>query len=64
LLVSPRPLWLLDEPSTALDAEGQETLASLMARHLSGGGLAVVATHSELKIERVVEIRLGLGSIT
>jgi heme exporter protein A len=64
LLVSPRPLWLLDEPSTALDAEGQETLAGLMARHLSGGGLAVVATHSELKIERVVEIRLGLGGIT
>ncbi|MDO8534258.1 MAG: heme ABC exporter ATP-binding protein CcmA [Xanthobacteraceae bacterium] len=64
LLVSPRPLWLLDEPSTALDAEGQETLASLMTRHLSGGGLAVVATHSELKIERVVEIRLGLGGIT
>ncbi len=64
LLVSPRPLWLLDEPATALDAEGQETLAGLMARHLSGGGLAVVATHSELKIERVVEIRLGLGGIT
>jgi heme exporter protein A len=61
LLVSPRPLWLLDEPSTALDTEGQETLANLMARHLSSGGLAVVATHSVLKIERVVEIRLGLG---
>jgi heme exporter protein A len=61
LLISPRPLWLLDEPATALDADGQETLARLMARHLSGGGLAVIATHAALKLERVVEIRLGLG---
>jgi heme exporter protein A len=43
-----RPLWLLDEPATALDAAGVAMLADLIAAHLSRGGLAVVATHAPL----------------
>lgn len=61
LLVAPRPLWLLDEPTTALDAEGQETFAALAAKHLAGGGILVAATHAPLKIAPVTEIRLGSG---
>ena len=61
LLVAPRPLWLLDEPATALDAEGQETLAALTGKHLSAGGLVVVAAHTAFALERVIEIRLGAG---
>lgn len=60
LLVAPRPLWLLDEPTTALDAEGQETFASAAARHLAGGGILMAATHAPLKIT-AQEIRLGAG---
>ena len=40
-----RPLWLLDEPSSALDTEGAAMLDDLLATHLRKGGAAVIATH-------------------
>lgn len=43
-----RPLWILDEPVTALDAAGTATLAQMVADHLERGGLAVAATHTPL----------------
>jgi heme exporter protein A len=43
-----RPLWILDEPVTALDAAGTALLASLVSDHLESGGLAVAATHTSL----------------
>ena len=48
LSLSRRPLWLLDEPGTALDAAGLQTLAALLDAHLTAGGLALVATHQPL----------------
>jgi heme exporter protein A len=45
MLPNPRRLWLMDEPSAALDAEGTRLLESLLASHLAGGGAAIVATH-------------------
>jgi heme exporter protein A len=43
------PLWVLDEPLTALDREGEELLAARLAAHLASGGLALVATHHDLR---------------
>jgi heme exporter protein A len=40
-----RPLWLLDEPSAALDRAGAAMLDDLLAAHLGRGGAAIVATH-------------------
>ena len=40
-----RPLWLMDEPSAALDASGLSVLEGLLGRHLARGGAAIVATH-------------------
>lgn len=48
LAFSRRPLWLLDEPNTALDTDGQALFAGLLDDHLAGGGSAVVATHLEV----------------
>jgi heme exporter protein A len=48
LTMLPRPLWILDEPTTALDASGTELLARVLARHLAGGGILVAATHASL----------------
>jgi heme exporter protein A len=48
LLLSPRPIWLLDEPLTALDLASQDLLRQVMRDHLTGGGLIVAATHAEL----------------
>ena len=58
LLAIPRPLWLLDEPASALDSAGQEMLAQLMRAHLGAGGMIVAATHGPLGIE-CKELQLG-----
>jgi heme exporter protein A len=43
-----RPLWILDEPVTALDAAGVAMLAAMVGRHIERGGTAVAATHAPL----------------
>src|SRR6202048_1846480 len=50
LLAVRRRIWLLDEPTNALDAAGQSLFAALMGDHLSRGGLIVAATHAPLGI--------------
>jgi len=60
LSLSKRPVWLLDEPGTALDAAGLQTLAALLDTHLAGGGLALVATHQPLPCARQ-PLMLNLG---
>jgi heme exporter protein A len=60
LLVSRRPLWLLDEPTAALDSASRALLTKLMGDHLAAGGLVVAATHEPLGIE-AAEIRIGGG---
>ena len=50
LIAVKRPIWLLDEPTAALDADGQALLTGLMRRHLQAGGLIVAATHDPLDI--------------
>ena len=56
-----RPIWLMDEPSAALDAQGSELLQALIAEHLSRGGAALVATHLPLSAgdARTRSLRLG-----
>ena len=58
LLAVWRPVWLLDEPTNALDAAGQSMFASLMRDHLSQGGLIIAATHAPLGIA-ARELRIG-----
>jgi heme exporter protein A len=62
LLVAYRPLWLLDEPTAALDAAAQTRLAEVMRAHLASGGLIVAATHAPLGIEGR-ELRLGAAEL-
>ena len=45
-----RPLWLLDEPTTALDDAGRITLRDTLTAHLAAGGIAVIATHEDLPL--------------
>jgi heme exporter protein A len=58
LIAVRRPIWLLDEPTNALDSAGQGMFASLMADHLSRGGLIIAATHGPLGIA-ARELRIG-----
>ncbi len=48
LLVTARPLWLLDEPTAALDTEGHDLVTRLLDAHLDAGGLAIAATHDPI----------------
>jgi heme exporter protein A len=59
LVATQRPVWLLDEPTTALDARAQQILAELMRAHLARGGLIVAATHGPLPLDRPTELRIG-----
>jgi heme ABC exporter, ATP-binding protein CcmA len=53
--------WLLDEPGTNLDAQGQQLVSQIIAEHLAGGGLVVAAVHQELELRTNVR-RLDLAS--
>jgi heme exporter protein A len=50
LLALAAPLWLLDEPTTNLDSEGQALVARLIDRHTERGGLVIAAIHHALPI--------------
>ncbi|MGV8833878.1 MAG: heme ABC exporter ATP-binding protein CcmA [Devosia sp.] len=50
LLVSLRALWLLDEPTAALDTQGHQLVTRLLANHLVMGGLAIAATHDPITL--------------
>jgi heme exporter protein A len=59
LLIVDRPLWLLDEPVTALDGRARALLKAIVASHLGGGGLALAATHEPLGLPGTIQVRLG-----
>ena len=61
LIAVERPIWLLDEPTTALDTLGQAMLAELMRVHLAGSGLILAAAHGPIGLEKSKELRLGIG---
>ena len=48
LLVTGRPVWLLDEPTVSLDAASVALFAGVVRAHLAGGGAALMATHIDL----------------
>jgi heme exporter protein A len=59
LMLVHRPLWLLDEPMTALDAKSQSQLRDAMQDHLKSNGMIVVATHGDLGFPADHLISLG-----
>jgi heme exporter protein A len=46
-----RPLWLLDEPFAALDAQGRSLVVDMLLEHSELGGMTIAATHEPLGIE-------------
>lgn len=48
LIACPRPVWLLDEPTASLDADGDRLVGALVADHVARGGLVIAATHLDL----------------
>lgn len=62
LLTAPRSIWLLDEPTAALDRDGTAWIGRLIDAHLEAGGLAVIATHDDLPLTHDVQT-LEIGAI-
>lgn len=59
LLVSYRPVWLLDEPTAGLDKASEAQFAALMGAHLEDSGIIVAATHTPLGLEGLRALRMG-----
>jgi heme exporter protein A len=59
LRLSVAPLWLLVEPTVGLDAASLERVGALLRAHRARGGVVVVATHVQLPLDHVAELRLG-----
>jgi heme exporter protein A len=52
LLLTARPLWLLDEPFAALDTAGKALVGRLIARHCGAGGMVIAATQEPLGLNK------------
>jgi heme exporter protein A len=50
-----KPVWLLDEPTNALDADGSALFLQIVDAHLAEGGVAVIATHLPMALSGKVE---------
>lgn len=62
LIATHRPIWLLDEPTAALDTSGQEIFETLCAAHLAAGGIVVAATHAPLALPGEQNLALGAAA--
>lgn len=62
LVLSGAPLWILDEPFSALDLDAVDLLGGLIAEHVAAGGLAVLTTHQEVPLISGQIQRLHLGT--
>lgn len=59
LLLKPVPIWLLDEPTTALDVAGVKLVTDLIGRHLAAGGLAIISSHDQMALPHARTLTLG-----
>lgn len=64
LLAAPSPLWLLDEPTTALDKASIKVLERVLAEHRAAGGMVVLSTHADIDLPGAAELHLDRFSVT
>ncbi|HEB56716.1 MAG TPA: cytochrome c biogenesis heme-transporting ATPase CcmA [Gammaproteobacteria bacterium] len=50
LLINPVPLWILDEPFTAIDIQGQKQIENMITEHVLDGGMAILTSHHPLDL--------------
>ncbi|WP_282151532.1 heme ABC exporter ATP-binding protein CcmA [Ruegeria atlantica] len=54
ILVTGRPIWMLDEPTVSLDKSAVQMFADTVRAHLRQGGSALIATHIDLGLDGAV----------
>lgn len=55
------PLWILDEPFTALDKSAVAALCGTISKHLAGGGMVIYTTHQEIDLSAKRALRLDMN---
>lgn len=63
LLLKPAALWLLDEPTNALDTSAVAWLGKLLRDHRSKGGLVILASHVPVPLEQARQLDLPEGKL-
>jgi len=63
LYLSTAPLWILDEPFTALDKKGVAEKEALLAQHVLNGGSVILTTHHDLNIPGYTVRRINLDEV-
>lgn len=58
LLIAPRPVWLLDEPSSALDRDGDRWVAGLIGAQVKRGGVVIAATHRDIPLSEDLKVNV------
>lgn len=56
LMLKPASLWLLDEPTVGLDTAGLRSLITLLNNHCESGGIVIMASHDEVRVECPVHV--------
>lgn len=59
LYLSNAPLWILDEPFTAIDRAGVEALEALLQEHSARGGIAIITSHQRLTLNNLITLNLA-----
>ncbi|NEX44841.1 heme ABC exporter ATP-binding protein CcmA [Pseudotabrizicola algicola] len=59
LLVTGRPIWVLDEPTVSLDVASVALFAGVVRGHLAQGGMALIATHIDLGLDEAAVLDLA-----
>jgi heme exporter protein A len=62
LMINNAPLWLLDEPTTALDTAGRDLLFAVIAQHRAKGGMVIAATHETWPLVNTQHLKMGMMS--
>ncbi len=60
LLVQQKPLWVLDEPLSALDVDSVSLMTGILVEHLARGGMVIMTSHQEVTVatKTVLQIKL------
>ena len=59
VLAQPATLWLLDEPTTALDQDTIKRFEQTLARHRATGGMVVASTHADIALDGAAVLNLA-----
>jgi heme exporter protein A len=59
MVVTGRPVWVMDEPTVSLDTSAVQLFAEAVRAHLAGGGLALLATHIDLGLAEARVLDVG-----